>query len=190
MPSKENDPIIAQAMESEHVDGMSTVVYVIYKQGFFGQGIHGICTDSIAVEKLAQQAAHRDVDEYHSYDIYKVPLGMLPELSNNRMADFGFMNSEPVVSINRKGITVSKKSTTSLSPIEQQNEDCKFAIVVGTEDNYKIIRWWWGNQTLEDINADPAQKKVLKSVYNDTVDKFGQKAVLNPNEQLRSLGLI
>ncbi len=72
------------------------VVYVIYKQGVFGQGIHAISHDEKKACEFADKSAARDIDDYHSYDVYPVPLDRLTPQSADPMKDFGWMNIEPV----------------------------------------------------------------------------------------------
>jgi hypothetical protein len=83
----------------------NALIYVIYKQGQYGQGIHGIHTDLQRVIELSEKAAARDKDDYHSYDVYPIPLGELPNLGADFMQDYGWMNLDPVHSVLRSKVT-------------------------------------------------------------------------------------
>jgi hypothetical protein len=82
----------------------SALIYVIYKQGQYGQGIHGIHTNLKLVIELSEKAAARDKDDYHSYDVYPIPLGELPNLGTDFMQDYGWMNMDPVHSVLRSKV--------------------------------------------------------------------------------------
>jgi hypothetical protein len=95
--SKENQPPVDPFLQSPvSLRSDDKVIFVIYKQGQFGHGIHGIDMNRDNAIALAKEAAKRDVDDYHSYDVYPVPHGRLPDSNSNPMADYGWMNMEPI----------------------------------------------------------------------------------------------
>ena len=60
-------------------------VYVIYKQGIYGHGIHGIFTSRTDAENMADVIAAKDKDSgglserrdhsnYHDWCVYKIPM--------------------------------------------------------------------------------------------------------------------
>jgi hypothetical protein len=59
---------------------------------------------AIVTKRMAEKAASRDIDDYHSYDVYPIPLGRLPAAGINPMQDYGWMNMEPVHSVLRSKV--------------------------------------------------------------------------------------
>lgn len=100
--TQNTDPFLSSHIELNDSDQL---IYVVYKQGKFGQGIHGIDGDREKAIAMADKAAARDIDDYHSYDVYPVPLGRLPDAGNNPMEDYGWMNMEPVHSVMRSKVS-------------------------------------------------------------------------------------
>ena len=49
-------------------------VYIIYKQGVYGHGIHGIFISRIDAENMADKIAAKDKDSYHDWCVYKIPM--------------------------------------------------------------------------------------------------------------------
>ena len=78
------------------------LLYVVYKQGMYGHGVHGIDTSLESAIVMADKAAERDVDNYHSYDVYEVPAGSPPAEFKNKRADYGWMNNDPVYSTEKQ----------------------------------------------------------------------------------------
>lgn len=88
----------------------SLPLYVVYKQGFCGQGIHGMSKSLDTVKMMADAAADSDGDNYHSYDIYQVIVNALPEkLTDRGTDDLGWMNATPVYS-KKKDTTVNEEA--------------------------------------------------------------------------------
>lgn len=78
--------------------------YIIYKQGYYGQGIQGICPSLKEASSLADLAAERDEDDYHSYDVYPVPMSQLADLGGDHREDTGWIEKEPLYSTRKKMI--------------------------------------------------------------------------------------
>lgn len=77
----------------------SLPIYLVYKQGYCGQGVHGMSKSLDTVKMMADAAAGADEDDYHSYDIYEVIVNALPErLKDTDADDLGWMNTKPVYS--------------------------------------------------------------------------------------------
>jgi len=101
MPYKDAlDPLFNLSDEPQ-IEKCDVVVYLVYKQGHFGHGAHAISMDKKDAISLAKLAAERDHDDHHSYDVYDIPLNKIPDHSGDFMADFGWMNREPVFSIKK-----------------------------------------------------------------------------------------
>lgn len=49
-------------------------VYVIYKRGIYGHGVHGIFTSRIDAENMADKIASKDKDSYHTWQVFKIPM--------------------------------------------------------------------------------------------------------------------
>lgn len=83
------------------------LVYVVYKQGAFGQGVHGISFNFRLACNMANTLASRDADAYHDYDVYGIPFDELPpeaasqDFSGGITSDFGWMNAEPLYSTDK-----------------------------------------------------------------------------------------
>lgn len=90
MPRKKDN----QAIEAN-------VFFIVYKQGVYGQGVHAISSVRKVAEALAIQSAQKDVDDYHSYDVYRVPLNKLSRPLVDPRMDYGWMNKKPVLRTNR-----------------------------------------------------------------------------------------
>lgn len=90
MPRKKDN----QAIEAN-------VFFIVYKQGVYGQGVHAISSVRKTAEALAIHSAQKDVNDYHSYDVYRVPLNKLPRPFVDPRMDYGWMNKKPVLSTNR-----------------------------------------------------------------------------------------
>ena len=50
------------------------LVYAIHKEGVYGHGIMGISLDKNNAIEIANQCCQEDVDGYHTYAVYPVPL--------------------------------------------------------------------------------------------------------------------
>lgn len=77
-----------------------TIVFVVYKQGLYGLGVHGLSVDFNHALYMAHLFSKRDKGAFRSYDIYPVPLSKIPS-SLSRMSDFGWMNAEPLASVSQ-----------------------------------------------------------------------------------------
>ena len=97
----DNDPFLSTSV---NINPSDPVIYVVYKQGYYGHGIHGIDPDKGNAIEMAKHAARRDKDSHHSYDVYPIPIGKLPVQSADPMTDYGWMNAEPVFSVNQDGV--------------------------------------------------------------------------------------
>jgi hypothetical protein len=97
---KYEDPLL-RGIEDVPFEVGEKLIFIVYKQGWFGQGTHGISFDQIEAEEIADKASRRDRDEHHCYDVYAVPLGKLPPQGGNEKADFGWMNRAPVYSTSK-----------------------------------------------------------------------------------------
>ena len=72
-------------------------LFVVYKQGHCGQGVHGMSKILDTAKAMADASADSDGDDYHSYDIYEIKVNGMPERLNDRDADdLGWMNNSPV----------------------------------------------------------------------------------------------
>lgn len=108
------------------------LVFLVYKRGNFGHGIHGASDDLTVAMDLAIHAAKRDVDNYHSYEVYTVPVGMLPVLRDLCSIDHGWMNRDPVASFTLDGQSAygaRRRPTVRKAPLsiaEQQHQQKLF----------------------------------------------------------------
>lgn len=83
------------------LDADTPSIYVVYKQGMYGHGAHGVSMTANGARQLAMQAAEQDIDDYHCYDVYQLPLDQLTPLSATPMRDYGWMNVDPLYSIKK-----------------------------------------------------------------------------------------
>ena len=68
------------------------VIYMVYKKGIYGHGVHACSLDSNVAKGMADDLAKRDRDSHHSWEVYEVPLEELsPEVDNEGYRDQGFM---------------------------------------------------------------------------------------------------
>jgi len=51
-----------------------TNCYVVYKQGVCGHGVQGVSLDKKTAISIAKECAEKDTDDYHSYDVYCMPM--------------------------------------------------------------------------------------------------------------------
>jgi hypothetical protein len=113
MPNKQNDPLMGSLDGVQIPDG-APCVFVIYKQGYFGHGVHGIARLQRGAVRLADNAAARDIDSYHSYDVYPVPLGLLPNIGEDHLKDYGWMNQDPSYSTTKENVINPQPTQESL----------------------------------------------------------------------------
>lgn len=114
MPYEHNmGNLITDLLSPPQLFDSDTVVFMVYKQGFMGCGIHGLDTTLSGAIELAQFAADNDRDVYHSYDIYAVPLDRPPAYLNIRQTyQSGWMNQEPLFTTRKKDYNQQRKFKT------------------------------------------------------------------------------
>jgi hypothetical protein len=78
--------------------------YVVHKQGYRGSGIHAISTSLQSAKVMAQKIADNDYDDYHSYDVYPVPMGRI----TCEEQELGWLNQEPLTSAVKKSSAPSR----------------------------------------------------------------------------------
>jgi hypothetical protein len=106
-----SDPFLQSPVTLRPDDNL---IFVVYKQGRFGHGLHGAHVDKANAINMAKLSAARDRDDHHSYDVYPLPLGRLPDNIEDFMADYGWMNMEPVFSVRKKELHPDTHSNTIL----------------------------------------------------------------------------
>ncbi len=68
--------------------------YVDYKQGVEGHGVHGLSLDYDRAKEIAVECAEMEPDDYHSFDVYRVPFDEAAESGCE-----GFMDEAPSFSV-------------------------------------------------------------------------------------------
>ena len=68
-------------------------VYVIYKKGFYGQGIFGVFTNNIEAKKNANKAAQQDKDNYHTWQVFKIPTNKLHGMSQDDLSPSTYLDN-------------------------------------------------------------------------------------------------
>lgn len=87
-------------------------VYVLYKKGIYGHGVHGVFTARKLAEDAADTAADQDKDCYHDWVVYKIPLNTLCSAQERKLCGF----TDDLV--HSKAIYKTKSTNTKLvSPV-------------------------------------------------------------------------
>lgn len=63
-------------------------VYVIYKRGVYGHGVHGIFTSRIDAENMADVIAAKDKDGYHQWQVFKIPMNTVCSMTERDSEGF------------------------------------------------------------------------------------------------------
>ncbi len=69
-------------------------IYVVYKQGVEGHGVYGASLDYDRAKEIAIECAEMEPDDYHSFDVYRVPFDEAAESGCE-----GFMNEAAIFSV-------------------------------------------------------------------------------------------
>jgi hypothetical protein len=96
-------------IEPEFLDS-DILVYVVHKQGYKGNGIHAVSASLNIAKIMAQEIANNDIDTYHTYDVYPVPLGRLLSCEQ----PLGWLNQEPLMSASKRDESAVRKALTPL----------------------------------------------------------------------------
>lgn len=162
MPYEQNmENLIADLLTPPQLFDSDTVVFMVYKQGFMGCGIHGLDTTLSGAIELAQFAADNDRDVYHSYDIYPIPLNRPPAFPNiNQIYQSGWMNQEPLFSTRKKNYNEPRKFLSTVT----EHDTIFYVIYYHQKNGYSGI--WAVSKSLE--RAASILKKAQAS-DNDTL---------------------
>ena len=57
----------------------TTHIYLIHKKGVYSHGVHGVYTFEAEARALCTQQAEADCDEYHTWEVLKVPVEQMHE---------------------------------------------------------------------------------------------------------------
>lgn len=80
-------------------------IYVVYKRGIYGQGVHGCSLDLAAAKKMADDLAYWDVDNYHIWKVYAVPLDQLhPSIRHKEEVNEGYMETQSIYSVQKSDV--------------------------------------------------------------------------------------
>lgn len=81
----------------------SSLYFFVFKQGAYGHGVHAIMTSIEDACRMADSLASREVDDFHEYSVFTVPLNSLPEPNQMYAIDFGWFNKDPLYIATKAG---------------------------------------------------------------------------------------